>query len=59
MAQSKDALKKRYESTAETFEKKGKREWAYAKNNKGGEHYAKARDAFERAERNRKKTKEL
>lgn len=59
MAQSKESLKKRYESTAETFEKKGKREWAYAKNNEGGEHYAKARDAFERAERNRKKAKEL
>lgn len=59
MAQSKDSLKKRYESTADTFEEKGKREWAYAKNGMGGEHYAKARDAFDRAERNRKKAKDL
>lgn len=59
MAQSKETLKKRYESTAENFEKKGKREWAYAKNDKGNEHYAKAKDAFERAERNRKKAEEL
>jgi len=59
MAQSKDSLKKRYESTADHFEEKGKREWAYAKNGMGGEHYEKARDAFERAERNRKKAKEI
>lgn len=59
MAQSKDSLKKRYESTAKRFEEKGKREWAYAKNDMGGEHYAKARDAFDRAKRNRKKAEEL
>lgn len=59
MAQSKDSLKKRYESTAETFEKKGKREWAYAKNDVGNEHYAKAKDAFERAERSRRRANEL
>lgn len=59
MAQSKDTLKKRYESTAARFEEKGKREWAYAKNGMGGEHYEKAKDAFERAERNRKKAREL
>ena len=49
---NKDTLIKRYESTADTYEKKGKREWAYAKNDMGGEHYAKARDAFDRAKRN-------
>lgn len=59
MAASKDTLIKRFESTAETYEKKGKREWAYAKNNYGGEHYAKARDAFERAKRNREKAQRL
>lgn len=59
MAQSKDSLKKRYESTADRFEEKGKREWAYAKNGMGGEHFEKARDAFERAERNRQKAREL
>lgn len=56
---NKDTLIKRFESTAETYEKKGKREWAYAKNDMGGEHYAKARDAFDRAERNREKADRL
>ncbi len=59
MAASKDTLIKRFESTAETYEKKGKREWAYAKNGYGGEHFAKARDAFERAKRNREKAQSL
>lgn len=59
MAQSKESLKKRYESTAERYEEKGKREWAYAKNDMGGEHYAKARDAFDRASKNRKKANDL
>ena len=59
MKQSKETLIKRYESTAETYEKKGKREWAYAKNDMGGEHYAKARDAFDRAKRNREKAAKL
>lgn len=59
MKQSKETLIKRYESTAETYERKGKREWAYAKNDMGGEHYAKARDAFDRAKRNREKAEKL
>lgn len=59
MAQSKETLKKRYESTAETYERKGRREWAYAENGLGGEHYSKARDAFDRANRNRKKANEI
>jgi len=59
MAQSKDSLKKRYGSTADRYEEKGKREWAYAKNGMGGEHYEKARDAFDRAKRNREKAEEL
>lgn len=59
MAQSKESLKKRYENTAERFEEKGKREWAYAKNDIGDEHYEKARDAFERAKRNRDKADRL
>lgn len=57
--QSKESLIKRYESTAETFEKKGKREWAYAVNGQGNEHYARAKDAFERASVNREKAKKL
>lgn len=59
MPTNKDTLIKRYESTADTYEKKGKREWAYAKNDMGGEHYAKARDAFDRAKRNRDKANQL
>lgn len=59
MFTNKDTLIKRYESTADTYEKKGKREWAYAKNDMGGEHYAKARDAFDRAKRNRDKANQL
>jgi hypothetical protein len=59
MAQSNESLKKRFESTADRFEEKGKREWAYAKNDIGGEHYAKAQDAFERASRNRDKANKL
>ena len=49
----------RFESTADTFEKKGKREWAYAKNGCGDNHYAKARDAFDKAKSNRDKAKQL
>ncbi|MCI9169098.1 MAG: SprT family zinc-dependent metalloprotease [Dorea sp.] len=54
-----ESLISRYEKTAEHFEQKGKREWAYAKNGWGGEHYAQARDAFDRAERNREKANAL
>ena len=59
MSTNKDTLIKRYESTSDTYEKKGKREWAYAKNDMGGEHYAKARDSFDRAKRNRDKANQL
>ena len=59
MPAKKETLIKRFESTAETYEKKGKREWAYAKNDMGGEHYAKARDAFDRAKHNREKAEKL
>lgn len=56
---NKESLISRFENTAEHFQKKGDREWAYAKNGQGGEHYAKAKDAYERAERNRNKADEL
>lgn len=59
MAFNRESLIKRFESTADTYEKKGKREWAYAKNGKGDEHYGKARDAFDRAQRNRDKADAL
>ena len=50
---------KKAEATALTYETKGKREWAYAKNGKGNEHYAYARDAFERAARCRAAAEKL
>lgn len=59
MGAKKETLIKRFESTAETYERKGRREWAYAKNDKGGEHYATARDAFDRAKTNREKAEKL
>ena len=59
MATNKETLIKRFESTADTHEKKANREWAYAKNDKGSEHYAKAKDAYERARRNREKAEIL
>lgn len=59
MTAKKETLIKRFESTAETYEAKGKREWAYAKNGLGDEHYAKARDAYDRAKRNREKAEKL
>lgn len=34
MAEDKETLIKRYESTADTYQAKGDREWAYAKNGK-------------------------
>lgn len=45
----------RFKSTEETFREKGNREWAKAKNDEGGEHYAYARNAFDRAKRNEDK----
>lgn len=59
MAQNKESLIKRFEHTADHYQKKGKREWAYAKNGMGGEHYTKAKDAFEREKRNREKAQKL
>lgn len=59
MVSNKDALIKRFESTADTYERKGKREWAYAKNGYGDEHYGYAKDAFERAKRSRDKAQKL
>ena len=59
MASNKETQIKRFESTAETYKKKGDREWAYAKNGMGDEHYGKAKDAYERADRNRAKADAL
>lgn len=59
MADSRETKLKRFESTAKTYEEKGKREWAYAKNGKGGEHYQYAKDAFNRAEKFRSMAEKL
>lgn len=49
MAQSIETKIKRAESTAKTYEERGKRCWAYAKNGKGDENYGYARQAFDKA----------
>ncbi len=59
MSVSRETLIKRFESAAETCERKGKRNWACAKNGKGDSHYGIAKEAFKRAERNRKKAEAL
>lgn len=59
MAANNESLIKRFESTAKTYKAKGDREWAYAKNGKGDEHYGRAKDAYARAERNQAKVDEL
>lgn len=59
MSQSKETLIKRYESTADTYQEKGNREWAYAKNDLGDEHYGKAKKAYEKAKINREKAEKL
>ena len=59
MSENKQTLIKRYESIAETYQAKGDREWAYAKNGKGNEHYGKAREAYTKAKEYRKKAEKL
>ena len=49
MAISKETQIKKLESTADTYKKKGDREWAYAKNGKGDEHYGTAKVAYAKA----------
>jgi len=49
--------KETYNKVAETFKKKGDREWAKAKNGQGDHHYANARKAYATAEKARKKSK--
>lgn len=59
MAVSRETLIKRFESTAETYKKKGDRNWAYAKNDLGDEHYGIAKEAYKRSDRARAKADEL
>ena len=49
----------RFDSSADHYEKKGNREWAYASNGLGNEHYGKAKDAYRRAADNRNKARNL
>lgn len=59
MAQSKESLIKDYEKRAAICEKQGKSEWALGKKGLGGEHFGRAKYAFERAKENREKAKNL
>lgn len=59
MPVNKETLIKRFDSTADHYERKGKREWAYAKNDWGDEHYGRARQAFDKAKEYRKKAQDL
>ena len=59
MSDKRETLIKRYESTAETYEKKGNREYAYAKNGLGDEHYGKAKNAYDKAKQSRDKADKL
>ena len=56
---NKDTLKKRFESTAAHYKRTGSREWAYAKNGLGDEHYGKARKAYNKMKEYRNKAEEL
>lgn len=51
MAEKKETQIKRFESTSAFYKEKGDREWAYAKNGLGGEHYGNARKAYDNAKR--------
>lgn len=49
MAEKKESTIKRFESTAAFFKQKADREWAYAKNDLGDEHYGRAKTAYNKA----------
>ncbi len=59
MAEKKETTIKRFESTANFYKEKADREWAYAKNDHGGEHYGKARKAYAKAKDFRDKADKL
>ena len=59
MSVSVETLIQRYETSAETFEAKGKRYWVYAKNGQGDEYYGRAKAAYEKANQNRSKAELL
>ncbi len=49
MAVKKETTIKRFEGKAAFFKQKADREWAYAKNGLGGEHYGRAKTAYNKA----------
>lgn len=57
--ESNETKKKRYLSTADTIEKRAKKEWAKAKNSNEGYRYNNARKDFEKAQELRDKAKKL
>lgn len=59
MSASAETLIKRFETSAETFEAKGKKYWSYAKNGQGDEYYGKAKAAYDKASQNRSKAELL
>ena len=56
MGLSKDSQISKYEKTADYYKKKADREWAYAKNGEGGEHYQKVREAYAKVYEQEKRT---
>lgn len=57
--QNPTTLYKRYVSTAKTYMEKGKKEWAYAKNDKGDFHYGVAQKSFQKAKTNFEKAQKI
>lgn len=49
MAEKKETQIKRFEGKAAFFKQKADREWAYAKNDLGDEHYGRAKTAYNKA----------
>lgn len=59
MGRSNESLIKDYEKRASICERQAKSEWALGKKGLGGEHFGRAKYAFERAKENRDKAKML
>lgn len=59
MAEKRETLIKRYESTAQTYQEKADRCYARAKNGYGDHYYGMAKKSYETAGRNRAKADRL
>lgn len=59
MADKKESQIKRFESTAAFYKKKADREYAYAKNDLGDEHYGRAKTAYNKAKEFQDKANKL